>query len=113
MTKRYFAGIHVGADADRLRAQGIECPFQVPHAVVISTMPPAAQDLYLANVSRPIREVVMLAPAKQWDWQVELPPHLKAMRALKLDRVVVVFEDENEASNWRPSEVQRVGVAST
>lgn len=101
MSIQLWAGLHLGVDAKRLRAQGVQCPYSIGHVAVLSAMRAATDDIFLERAKAPVRQVTMCVPANSWDrWAIELPPELKRLRSGKLDRVVMAFESESDATQF-------------
>jgi hypothetical protein len=96
-----YGALHYGADAVRLRGQGVQCFHGTAHVAALSPIREAIFDLYAERASRPIRQIEMIVPVWQWDWwRMDLLLHFKSMRAGKLDRVLVLFEVANDADRF-------------
>lgn len=99
MTIGLWAALHREVKLPRIHAQGVECPYPSACAIVLSAMREAVGDIYLRKAKLPIRQVSMLVPAESWDrWSIDLPPRFKELRAGKLDRVLMLFECNSDAT---------------
>jgi len=99
MAIRLWAALHLDVDVARLRVQGVQCPYSTGNVVVLSAMRDGVDDILLERAKFPVQQTTVLVPAGSWDRSnIELPPHLKKLRAGKLDRVVMVFESPDYAA---------------